>query len=131
MKAKNIFRMSVMLGLLALAAFEGCTKSDVLGPNQSNSVSFQISQRNGPNTGIEFLFTPSADVKITSAVCRFPEQQFTDRIQINDPNIVFSKGSTYTIKEYINVTPGQQWQYDFTGVAGNSPFNVTSSYTVQ
>ena len=132
MKAKNIFTKSVLLALLGLAAFAGCNKSDnLMGPNQNLGVNFQISQRNGANNGIEFLFTPSVDVKITSVVCSLPAQQFSETITSNDPNQVFSKGTTYIINEYINVTPGQQWQFDFSGSAGNSQYNVTSNYTVQ
>ena len=134
METKNIFKNSVLLALLTLAAFAGCNKSDsVLGPNQNTGVNFQISQRNGANNGIEFLFRPSADAKISNVVCRFPAQQFAETIPLPDPNYVFSKDSTYTIHEYINVTPGQQWQFDFSGnsPAGNSQYNVTSKYTVQ
>jgi hypothetical protein len=134
MKTKNIFKNSVLLALLALAAFAGCNKSDnILGPNQNLGVNFQISQRNGANNGIEFLFTPSADAKISNVVCRLPAQQFADTIAGINSNYVFSKDTTYTINEYINVTPGQQWQFDFSGnsAAGNSPYNVTSKYTVQ
>ncbi len=132
MKAKNIFKKTILFALLTLGAFAGCNKSDsVVGPNQISGVNFQISQRNGANNGIEFLFTPSADTKISNVVCRLPAQQFADTIQSIDPNQVFSKNSTYTINEYINVTPGQQWQFDFSGNSGNSQYNVTSDYTVQ
>ena len=133
METKNIFKKSVLLALLALASLAGCKHDTILGPNQNAGVNFQISQRNGANNGIEFLFRPSADAKISNVVCRFPAQQFADTIPSNNPNYVFSKDSTYTIHEYINVTPGQQWQFDFTGnsAAGNSPYKVTSNYTVQ
>ena len=132
MKAKNIFKSLVLLALLTLSAFTGCSKSDnIIGPNQNLGVSFEISQQNGANNGIEFLFTPSADVKISNVVCRFPEQQFSETIASNDPNQVFSKGTTYIINEYINVTPGQKWQFEFSGNSGNSQYNVTSNYTVQ
>lgn len=132
METKNIFKNVILLTLLALVSFTGCSKNDsVTGPNHSAGINFQISQRNGANNGIEFLFSPSADVKITGVVCRLPEQQFADPVTINNPDQVFSKGSTYTINEYINVTPGQKWQFDFSGTAGNSQYNVTSNYTVQ
>lgn len=133
MKTKNIFKKALLLLLLTLAAFAGCKSDNIIGANQSTGVNFQISQRNGVNNGIEFLFTPSADVKISSVTCRFPEQQFTQTITSNDPNKIFSKNKTYVINEYINVTPGQKWQFDFSGNShtGNSPYNVTSNYTVQ
>lgn len=134
MKTKGIFKNSVLLALFGLAAFAGCSKNDsILGSNQNSGVSFQISQRNGANNGIEFLFKPSADAKISSIVCRFPAEQFADTIAGNNPNHVFSKDTIYFINEYINVTPGQHWQFDFSGSspAGNSPYNVTSNYTVQ
>ena len=137
MKAKNIFKNSILLVLLALASFAGCSKNDnitgpnTFGPNQNAGVNFEISQQNGANNGIEFLFTPSSDAKISRVVCRFPAQQFADTIASNDPNLVFSKGTTYIINEYINVTPGQKWQFEFSGNSGNSQYNVTSNYTVQ
>ena len=134
MKAKNIFKNSILFALVSLGVFAGCNKSEnLLGPNQNLGVNFQISQRNGANNGIEFLFTPSEDTKISGVICRFPAQQLADTIQGNDPNQVFSKNSTYTINEYINVTPGHQWQFDFSGnsAEGNSQYKVTSNYTVQ
>ncbi|MBV6478242.1 MAG: hypothetical protein HGGPFJEG_00992 [Ignavibacteria bacterium] len=133
MKTKNIFKNAVILILFALAAFTGCKSNNVTGPNQNQEANFQISQRNGVNNSIEFLFKPSADAKILRVVCRFQEQQFVDTITNNNPNYLFSKDSIYTINEYINVAAGQQWQFDFTGntPAGNSPYKVTSNYTVQ
>lgn len=134
MKTKNIFKSTVLLALLALATAAGCNNNgSVIGPNQNYGVTFQISQQNGQNNGVEFLFKPSVDTKITRVVCRFPTQQFNDTLTVNNSNYVYSKDSTYIINEYINVTPGQQWQFDFSGNAptGNSTYSVTSNYTVQ
>ncbi len=119
---------------MAYLLITGCNKNDsVLGPNMNSQVSFQISQRNGQNNGVEFLFKPSVDSKISRVVCRFPSQQFADTITTNNANYLFSKDTTYIINEYINVTPGQQWMFDFSGTApsGNTAYNVTSNYTVQ
>ena len=130
MKTKNTIKRSALLAFLALAALAGCKSNSLMGPNQNTGVNFQISQRNGANNGVEFLFRPSSDAKISKVVCSFPTQQFADTLT-GGSNYVFSKDSTYTLNEYINVTTGQQWQFEFSGSSGNSPYTVTSNYTVQ
>ena len=123
MKRFKVF-LSIAALLVIIAA--GCNKNDsVMGPNGSN-VSFQISQQNGFN-GVEFLFTPSADTKITKIVSRYPAQQFADTVTFGNPNYTYSKDTIYIISEYIGVAAGQQWQFDFSG----ANYNTTANYTVQ
>jgi hypothetical protein len=134
MKTKNIFKNSVLLVLLALAALAGCKNDSVLGPNGNNQVSFQISQQNGQNGGVEFIFQPSVDTKISRVISKLPAQQFADTINAPNPNYLYSKDSLYFINEYIGVQNGQQWNFDFTGTVpgmNNSNYTVTANYTVQ
>jgi len=123
-----------MLALLAA----GCSKTDsVLGPNGilgGNQVTFQISQRNGINGGVEFMFKPSVDVKISRVVSIYQPENYTDTLNYTNTNFVYSKDETYIIQEYIGVVQGQQWNFNFTGqIPGqnNANYNVTANYTVQ
>lgn len=69
MKTKNIFKRQALLTLFALVAFAECNSKGPPGPDSDSAVSFQISQRSGANNGVEFLFKPSADTRISSLVC--------------------------------------------------------------
>jgi len=140
MKSKNMFRNNLfkaaaLLTFLTALFIGGCSKNDSLtGPNQGFRVSFTISQLQGPTGGTEFLFKPSADAKISRIVNSLAAQQFADTINYGNPNYVYSKDTSYIIREYINVTAGQQWKFDFTGsgpTGNNSNYNVSSNYTAQ
>ena len=136
MKTKTKLKNLIILGLLVSAFMAGCNKNDsVTGPNNlNNQVSFQISQQNGQNGGVEFLFQPSVNVKISRVISKYPAQQFADTISNVNANYVYSKDTIYLINEYTGVQNGQQWNFDFTGSVqsqNNSNYNVTSNYTVQ
>lgn len=132
MKTQNLFKGLVLMAFLTVIAITGCSKNDsITGPN--TQVTFPISQRQGQNGGTQFLFKPSANTKISRIVSNYPAQQFIDTLNFGNPNYVYSKDTTYIINEYVNVTPGQQWKFDFSGQVngGNSNYSVTSNYTVQ
>ncbi|RPI16016.1 MAG: hypothetical protein EHM58_12705 [Ignavibacteriae bacterium] len=138
MKTKYLFKGLAAVFLLLAVAITGCSKLDSLtgptGPKQNQQISFQISQQEGENGGLEFLFKPSMDTKISKIVCRLPEQQFEETLTNNDPNYVFQKDNFYDIEEFTHVTAGQQWKFDFTGnstTGTNTAYTVTSDYTVQ
>jgi len=125
---------AIMIILIAVAA--GCGKNgNVLGPNElNNQVSFQISQQGGQNGGTEFLFKPSANVKISRIVSMLPSQQFADTTNFANINYVYSKDTTYVVGEYTGVQNGQQWKFEFSGsVPGQntSNYKATTNYTVQ
>lgn len=135
MKTTKLFKFTAVIILLMVVSL-GCNKNDsVLGPNGlNNQVSFTMAQQNGANGGVEFLFQPSVDVKISKMVSILPSQNFTDTIINNNSNYVFSKDTLYIVGEYTGVVNGQQWKFDFTGsIPGqnNSNYNVTANYTVQ
>ena len=131
------FKLFISIVSILIVAAAGCNKNDSLtGPNGfgNNQVSFHISQRSGNNGGIEFLFQPSVDSRISRVVSRLPAQQFADSITNVNVNYVYSKDTIYLINEYVGVSNGQQWQFDFTGTVpgqNNSNYSVTSNYTVQ
>lgn len=129
------FKTFILAVSLLGALIAGCNKTDsVLGPNgQNNQASFQMSQQNGPNGGVQFLFQPSVNTKISRIICRLPEQQFADTNTAANINYVYSKDSLYIIDEYTGVQQGQQWKFDFNGTFGqnNSAYNVTINYTAQ
>ncbi len=133
MKTKKFIKISMALILMTAIIVSGCSKSgNVVGPNNSQ-VSFQISQQAGQNGGVDFLFKPSADVRISRIVSIYQQQQFTDTISYTNVNYVYSKDTTYIINEYTGVQNGQQWNFNFTGsMPGqqNSNYSVTSNYTV-
>jgi hypothetical protein len=135
MKTKNLTKKLLVLALLAGTIITGCSKNDgIMNPNGNAQVSFQISQQQGQNGGVEFLFVPSADVKLSQIVVKLPEQQFEETLTANDPNAVLTKGTLYIINEYINVSVGQKWSFEFTGNAAtgtNTNYKVTSNYTVK
>ena len=133
MNKKNIFKTVILPLLITAAVIAGCSKNDsVLGPN-GNQVSFTITQQNGPNNGVEFLFNPSVDTKISRIVSRYAALQFADTISFANTNYTYSKDSVYLINEYVGVVNGQQWNFDFSGSTtgqNNSNYNVTTNYTV-
>lgn len=135
MKVTQFFIISVIKVFLIAVLAAGCGKNDgVVGPNNlNNQVTFQISMQNGLNGGIEFLFKPAIDMKISRIISRLPAQNFTDTISSNS-NYIYSKDTTYIINEYTGVENGQLWKFDFTGsIPGqnNSNFNTSADYTVQ
>jgi hypothetical protein len=132
----NRFKIITLAAFLLVVIAAGCNKNDgILGPNGfNNQVSFQISQQNGQNGGVEFIFQPSVDTKISRVISKLPAQQFADTINAPNPNYLYSKDSLYFINEYIGVQNGQQWNFDFTGTVpgmNNSNYTVTANYTVQ
>lgn len=138
MKTKYLFKSLAAALLLLALVITGCNKLDNLmgptGPNQNQQISFQISQQEGENGGLEFLFKPSMDTKISKIVCRLPEQEFEETLNSNDPNYVYQKDNYYTMEEFMHVTAGQLWKFDFTGnttTGKNTTYTVTSNYTVQ
>jgi hypothetical protein len=136
MKTKTITKLFLTLLLFTAAVISGCGKNgSVVGPNSPNAnLTFQISQRAGFNGGTEFLFKPSADVKISRIISIYAPQQFADTISYTNLNYVYSKDTVYIVNEYTGVQNGQQWNFSFTGsVPGqtNSGYNVTANYTVQ
>lgn len=134
MKNSNKFKLPIIFIILAVALTAGCNKNDnVLGPLNSQ-VSFQISQQYGLNGGVEFLFKPSEDTKISRIISIYPAQQFADTLSSGNVNYVYSKDTVYIINEYSGVQTGQQWNFNFTGTTpgqNSSGYNVTSNYTVQ
>lgn len=134
MKTKKFIKISMALLLMMAIIVSGCSKSgNVVGPN-NGQVSFRISQQPGQNGGVDFLFKPSADVRISRIVSIYQPQQFTDTLNYANVNYVYSKDTTYIINEYVGVQNGQQWNFNFTGsMPGqqNSNYSVTSNYTVQ
>ena len=135
MKTTKQIKFSVIFVILAMAIVAGCKNDGVVGPNNlNNQVSFQISQQYGQSGGVDFLFRPSVDVKISRVICIYQAQQIADTINNQFTNYVYSKDSVYFINEYIGVQNGQQWNFNFTGSLpgnNNSSYNVTSNYTVQ
>jgi len=133
MKLKNLFKGLIAVVFLTALIIGGCRKNDsITGPN--TQVTFPISQRTGQNGGTQFMFKPSANIKISQIVSRYPAQQFADTINFGNINYVYSKDTTYIINEFTNVTAGQQWQFNFSGSGvsnNNSNYNTTSNYTVQ
>lgn len=135
MKQKLI--MFCLLGVFTLTlALSGCSKNDsVLGPNGFNSaVSFQITQQDGQFGGVQFLFKPSVDTRLSRIVSRYAAEQFADTISYGNQNYVYSKDTVYIINEYVGIQNGQQWNFDFTGSISNqnnSNYTVTANYTAQ
>ncbi|HEY3250878.1 MAG TPA: hypothetical protein VGK25_07140 [Ignavibacteria bacterium] len=127
------FKTFILASTLLVALIAGCNKTDsVLGPNGlNNQASFTISQQNGVNGGVDFMFKPSVDTRILLVVSRLPEQQFADTNVNVNTNYVFSKDTSYKINEYIGVANGQQWKFDFTGSLPNqsSNYTITTNYT--
>ncbi|RPI18958.1 MAG: hypothetical protein EHM58_03625 [Ignavibacteriae bacterium] len=134
MKTKILMKGLVVLAIL-LTSITGCKKNDsLMGPDQNMQVSFQISQQQGINGGVQFLFKPSSDTKISRIVSKFPAEQFADTMSYTNPNYIYSKDTTYIINEYTGVQQEQQWKFDFSGntqSGTNSGYNVTTDYTVQ
>ena len=134
-KMKTKTNILIIIFFFAAAFLAGCNKNDsVLGPNQNNQVSFQIAQQNGLNGGVEFLFQPSVDLKITRMITEFPAQQLADTNYNPNPDYIFSKDTLYMIGEYTGVVNGQKWNFNFTGYIpgqNNLSYDVTSNYTVQ
>ena len=135
MKIQKIFKLPLVVAVLAAAIITGCSKNDgVIGPNfNSSQVSFQISKQVGNFGGTQFLFRPSVDAKISTIICKLEAQQFADTISFANTNYVYSKDTTYIIGEYTGIEIGQQWKMNFTGALpsqNNSSYNVTSNYTV-
>ena len=113
--------------IIFLAFGAGCSDNNVTGP-VNNSVTFRIMNQPGSPGKTKFLFKPNVDVKITEIVSYL---QNYDTV-VNNFNYNFSKDTFYVIKEYPNVSSGQQWNFQFfgTAVATNAGFIVTTSYTV-
>lgn len=119
---------------MAYLLIAGCKSDSVLGPNMNSQVSFQISQQNGINGGVQFLFKPSQNINVSRIISKYNTQQFTDTLSFSNTSYVYSKDTTYIINEYVGTQTGQQWNFDFTGsIPGqqNSNYYVTSNYTVQ
>jgi hypothetical protein len=134
MKQKFIM-FSLFTVFTAVIALTGCSKNDsVIGPNGSSQVSFQISQQSGQFGGVQFLFKPSVDTKISRIISKFSAQQFADTISFGNQNYVYSKDTVYIVSEYTGIQNGQQWNFDFTGSIpnqNNSNYTVTANYTAQ
>lgn len=134
MKTIKAIKLTVVLAALFTVIITGCSKNDgVIGPNFNSQVSFQISKQGGNFGGTQFLFRPSVDVKVSTIICKYDAQQFSDTISYANTNYVYSKDTTYIINEYTGVENGQQWKMNFTGsIPGqnNSNYDVTSNYTV-
>src|SRR5260221_4267552 len=113
--------------IILLIRGAGCSDNNVIGP-VNNSVSFQMMNQPSTHGGTDFLFKPSADVKINEIVTYL---QNYDTV-LNTSNYSFSKDTFYIIKNYPNVSSGQQWNFQFfgTAIATNAGFVVTTSYTV-
>jgi hypothetical protein len=119
---------------MAYLLITGCgDKSGVIGPNQSQNVSFSITQQVTSTGSMQFMFKPAEDIKISRLISKFTAEQFTDTLTYGNPNYVYSKDTAYIINRYVNVFAGQQWIFDFTGTvpASNSQYNVAINYTVQ
>ena len=134
MKTKKTIAALILPLILLALVISGCSKnSSITGPNGNNGqVNFGISQQTGYYGGTQFLFKPQMDVKISRIVSKLPAQQFADTISFANPNYVYSKDTTYIIREYTGVQNGQQWNFNFTGAGNNnSNYNVTVNYTAQ
>ena len=134
MLTKKLIKTLVLpLAILAIFA-AGCSKNNsVLGPDGGNQqISFQISQQPGNLGGVQFLFRPAVNVKISKIVSSLPAQQFADTIRFNNTNIVYSKDTTYIVGEYTGVQNGQQWNFNFSGQGNtNANYSVNVNYTAQ
>jgi hypothetical protein len=134
MQTKNLIKTLILPILLLGIIIGGCSKNgSVTGPNgNNNQVSFQISQQGGNNGGVQFLFKPAADVKISRIISKLPAEQFADTISYTNTNYVYSKDTTYVINEYTGIQAGQQWNFNFTGLgSNNSNYYVSVNYTAQ
>ncbi|MCI0450361.1 MAG: hypothetical protein L0Y79_11370 [Chlorobi bacterium] len=135
MKSQKLIKLFFLFVSITAIAASGCSKTDnVLGPNLGSGVTFQISQQTGLNGGTEFLFKPSANIKVSRIISKLDAQQFADTISYTNTNYVYSRDTTYIINEYTSVQNGQQWKFNFTGSfpgQNNSNYDVTSNYTVQ
>lgn len=129
------FKPVILTIIFALAfIYCACNKNDsITGLNgPASNVSFSISQQQGNFGGTEFLFRPSADIKISYLISRLDAQQFADTIRYNNTNYTYSKDTTYIIGEYTGVQPGQQWKFIFSGTGqNNAQYTVTQNYTAQ
>jgi hypothetical protein len=134
MKITKLLSLSSILLIMFAVISAGCNKNDsVLGPNGLNNsgVSFSISQQSGNFGGVQFLFKPGQDVKISRIISSLDAQHFADTNSFTNTNYVYSKDTTYIVSEYTGVENGQQWKFTFTGsaVQNNSNYTVTTNYT--
>lgn len=124
--------LAVLTCLVVVAA--GCSKnSSLTSPIINGSqVTFSISQQAGNQGGTQFLFKPSADIKISRIVSSLAAQNFADTITYANTNYVYSKDTTYVINEFTGIQAGQQWAFSFTGNGqNNTPYSVSVNYTAQ
>jgi len=92
-------------------------------------VAFEITSQLGQNNSVEFLFNPSADVKITKVDVEMGGA--TDVVN-GDGTTIYSSTNWYVLAGYNDVASGQQWSFNFIGTiaANNQNYSVTANYTV-
>lgn len=95
----------------------------------TGSVSFEISSQAGQQGGVDFLFKPSIDVKITKVDV---EMGGATDVVTGDGTTVYSANNWYVLAGYNAVSSGQQWNFTFTGniASNNQGYNVTVNYTI-
>ena len=125
---KNKYLILSVSAVLLLIWQSGCGNDSVTGP-ANNSVTFRMMNQPGTHGGTEFLFRPNVDVKINEIVSSLPPLYDT---VLNSSNYQFSKDTFYIIREFNNISSGQQWNFQFFGtvISTNAGFIVTTSYDV-
>jgi hypothetical protein len=95
------------------------------------SVTFTMHMESGTQ-GMIFVASPSADVKVTKVIVRYPAGQFTDTVTNPNPDAVIQKNSNIQINEYTGINTHQQWVLVFYGslAATGETFVVTVNWDV-
>ena len=95
----------------------------------AETVSFEINSQPGQQGGVDFLFKPSVDVKITKVDVKMGDA--SDKVD-GDGTTVCSGGKWYVLAGYNGVESGQQWSFTFVGktASDDKDYNVISNYTI-
>lgn len=119
---------------LAFLAFgtAGCGDDVVAVPD--TLINFTMGAYQTQTGGVDFTFTPSANVKLTKLIVTLPSTNFSDTLTDAGTD-VFSANTTYALqRDYTGVQSGQTFIFYFTGslASNNTPFtNAADTLTIQ